>query len=140
MIINLIKKQKGYEVIKEFHKKYGSFENLEKLYKDTGSNLFLVDLENWKIFQENPDETLESMEIKIADKLILTEIELKILDLIKNENPKSIRELARFLDKDIKIIHPKIKNLEKTGLLELKDGVKNSKIPVMNYDKIEITI
>jgi predicted transcriptional regulator len=32
-------------------------------------------------------------------------MELKILDLIKNEHPKFIRELARFLNKD-KIIHP----------------------------------
>jgi len=140
MIITLSKKQKGHEIIKEFKDKYRTIENLEKLYKDTGNNLFLVDLENWNLFKDNPDEPVESMEIKIVDKLILTDFEIKILDLIKNENPKSIRELARFLNKDIKIVHPKIKNLEENGLLELKDGVKNSKIPVMNYDRIEIAI
>jgi DNA-binding MarR family transcriptional regulator len=140
MIITLIKTQKGHEVIKEFTEKYKNMENLEKLYKDTGNPLFLVDLENWDFLKDNLDETLDSMEIKIADKLVLTEIELKILDLIKNENPKSIRELARFMDKDIKLVHPKIKVLEETGLLELKDGIKNSKVPYLNYDKIEIAI
>jgi len=140
MIIKLIKKQKGHEVIKEFTNNYGNKENLLKLYKETENPLYLVDLDNWETFKDNPDEILESMEIKIANKLILTDIELKILDLIKNEHPKSIRELARFLDKDIRIIHPKIKELEKQGLIELKDGVKNSKVPYLNYDKIEIAI
>ena len=139
-MITLIKKQKGYEVIKEFKEKYKNIENLEKLYKDTGNPLYLVDMDNWELFKDNPDETLESMEIRVPNKLVLTDLEIKMLDLIKKENPKSIRELARFLDKDIKIVHPKIKNLEETGLLELKDGVKNSKIPVLNYDKIEIAI
>jgi DNA-binding Lrp family transcriptional regulator len=139
-MITLIKTQKGHEVVKEFIEKYKNMENLEKLYKDTGNPLFLVDLENWDFLKDNPDETLDSMEIKIINNLVLTEIELKILNLVKNEHPKSIRELARFLEKDIKIVHPKIKSLEKTGLLELKNGAKNSKIPVMNYDKIEIAI
>jgi len=40
----------------------------------------------------------------------------------------------------VRIIHPKIKELEKQGLIELVDSVKNSKIPVLNYDKIEIAI
>ncbi|MCL2114952.1 MAG: hypothetical protein FWH29_01890 [Methanobrevibacter sp.] len=61
------------------------------------------------------------------------------MDFIKNQKLQSIRELARFLDKDIIIIHPKIKELEKQGLIELKEGVKNSKIPYLNYDKIEIS-
>uniref|UniRef100_UPI00373FD27A HVO_A0114 family putative DNA-binding protein n=1 Tax=Methanobrevibacter cuticularis TaxID=47311 RepID=UPI00373FD27A len=51
-----------------------------------------------------------------------------------------MRELARFLNKDVKIIHPKIKELEQEGLIELKTGDKNKKRPVLNYDKIEIAI
>jgi len=140
MIISLIKKQKGYDVIKEFTEKYGSLKELERLYKETGNNLFLVDYENWKFLKDNPDEYLERGEITVTNKLVLTDQEIQILDFIKNEHPQSIRELARFLDKDIRIVHPKIKTLEETGLIELKDGVKNSKIPVMNYDKIEIAI
>ncbi|KZX11074.1 HVO_A0114 family putative DNA-binding protein [Methanobrevibacter curvatus] len=122
MIITLVKKEKGHEVIKEFTKKYESIKELERLYKETGNNLFLVDLENWKYLKENPNEEIERGEIKITNKLILTESELEILDFIKNEKPKSIRELARFLNKDIKIIHPKIKELEQIGLIELKES------------------
>jgi hypothetical protein len=46
MIITLIKKQVGHEVIKEFENKHGSIKELEKLYKDTGPPLFIVDYEN----------------------------------------------------------------------------------------------
>jgi DNA-binding MarR family transcriptional regulator len=140
MIISLIKKEKGYEVIKEFSKKYGSVNELERLYKKTGNNLFLVDLENWKYLKKNPDEEIERGEIKVTNKITLSELELEILDFIKNEKPKSIRELARFLNKDIKSIHPKIKELEREGLIELKKGNKNSKIPYLNYDEIKIDI
>ena len=140
MIITLTKKQKGHDVIDEFTKKYGTMEDLERLYKDTGNPLFLVDYENWKFLKDNPDETLTSGITRVTNKVNISDYELEILDFIKNQHPQSIRELARFLDKDIRIIHPKIKDLEKQGILELKDGNKNSKVPVLNYDKIEIAI
>lgn len=140
MMLTLIKKQKGTEVLKEFEEKYGNINELERLYKETGNNLFLVDYENWKYFKDNPDEELESAITRITNKLVLSDVEMRILDFIKNEHPKSIRELARFLDKDIKVIHPKMKELEKQGLIEFKEGNKNSKIPVLNYDEISIAI
>ena len=140
MIISLIKKQKGNEFIKEMENKYGSMKEAKRLYKDTGNPLFLVDYENWKYMKENPDEEIERGVTRVTNKLTITDQELEILDFIKNEHPQSIRELARFLNKDIKLVHPKIKALEETGLIELKDGVKNSKIPILNYDKIEIAI
>jgi DNA-binding Lrp family transcriptional regulator len=139
-MITLIKKQKGHEVIKEFIEKYGTMEDLEKFYKDTGNPLFLVDLENWDFLKDNPDETLTSGIARVTNKINVSDYELEILDFIKNQKPKSIRELARLLDKDIRIVHHKIKELEKQGLIELVEGVKNSKIPVRNYDKIEIAI
>jgi len=99
-----------------------------------------VDLENWKYLKKNPEEEIERGEIKVTNKITLTETELEILNFIKNEKPESIRELARFLDKDIKSIHPKIKELEEEGLIELKKGSKNRKIPFLNYDEISISI
>jgi DNA-binding MarR family transcriptional regulator len=140
MIITLTKKQNGKEVLKEFENKYKSIKELERLYKETANPLFLVDYENWKYFKDNPDEELESAVTRVTNKLSLTDMKLEILDFIKNENPKSIRELARFLNKDIKIIHPKVKELEDEGLIELKEGSKNSKIPYLNYDEITIAI
>jgi len=140
MIITLIKKQKGHEAVKDYEKKYGSIKEAERLYKQTANPLFLVDLENWKYLKDNPDEEIESGITRVTNKLTLTDMELEILDFIKNEQPKSIRELARFLNKDIKSIHPKIKELEEEGLIELKKGTKNRKIPYLNYDEISITI
>ena len=139
-MITLTKKQNGYEVIKEFTEKYGTIDELERLYKETWNNLFLVDYENWKYLKDNPDETLTSGITRITNKVNVSDYELEIFDFIKNQKPQSIRELAKFLNKDIRVIHPKIKELEKQGLIELKDGVKNSKIPYLNYDKIEIAI
>jgi len=52
MIIKLIKKQKGHEVAKDYEKKYGSIKELERLYKESANNLFLVDLENWKYLKK----------------------------------------------------------------------------------------
>ena len=140
MIITLIKRQKGYEVIKEFTEKYESIKDLERLYKETGNVLFLVDLENWKYLKENPAEEIERGKTTETNNLILTEYELEIMDYIKNEHPQSIRELARFLNKDIKSIQPKIKQLEEEGLIKLEKGTKNRKIPYLNYDEISIAI
>jgi predicted transcriptional regulator len=44
------------------------------------------------------------------------------------------------IHKDITTVQKKINNLEKEWMIELKKGSKNSKIPVLNYDKIEIAI
>jgi DNA-binding MarR family transcriptional regulator len=140
MIITLIRKLKGNVVLKELEEKYGSFKELERLYKETGNMLMLIDLENWKYFQENPDETLEQGKSIITDQLTLTNSELNLLNIIKKEQPKSIRDLARKIDKDVSMIHPKVKELEQEGLIELKEGDKNSKIPIVSFDEIKIAI
>lgn len=140
MIITLTKKQKGKDLIKEYENKYGSIKELERLYKETGNPLFVIDYENWNYYKNNPNEENEQSVSRVTNKLTLTDVKLEILDFIKNQHPKSIRELARFLDKDVKLIHPKIKELEQEGLIELKEGDKNKKMPILNYDKIEIAI
>jgi DNA-binding MarR family transcriptional regulator len=139
-MITLTKEQKGSEIIKEFEDKYISHDHLEELYKQTGNNLYLVDLNNWDYFIDHPEETLEKSKILVTNNPNLSELKLKILDFIKNEKPESIRELSRMIKKDVGIIHPKIKEMEKEGLIELKEGNKNSKIPYLSYDKIEIAI
>ena len=48
---------------------------------------------------------------------------MKLLSLIKHNKPTSKRKLAKLMNKDISAVQPKIKNLEKEGLLSLKDGV-----------------
>jgi hypothetical protein len=44
------------------------------------------------------------------------------------------------IHKDISTIQPKIKKMEEKRLLKLKTGIKNSEIPAVTYDKIEIAV
>jgi len=140
MIIFLIKEQSSEDYIKEMEKKYESIEKLNEVFKKTKRSVFHVDLENWKYLIENPDEMIKIEETIFTDNLNLGETEIEILNMIKDRTPKSIRELAKITKKDISTIQPKVKKMEKEGLIELKEGNKNSKIPVVNYDKIEIVI
>jgi predicted transcriptional regulator len=100
----------------------------------------LVDLEDWKYHLEHPDAPVKQGKTIITDKLTIGKLEMELLNFIKNEKPQSIRELARMIHKDIRTVHPKVKELEKEGLIEFKKGPKNKKIPVMSYDKIEIAV
>ncbi|GAA5818868.1 MAG: winged helix-turn-helix transcriptional regulator [Methanobrevibacter sp. CfCl-M3] len=140
MIITLTKKQKAINSIHTFEKEYGSIERLRKAQEETGSMKMLVDLENWEYYLKNPEEEVFESKSIVTNKIALTDLKMEILDFIKKEKPKSIRELSRMIDKDVGIIHPKVKELEQDGLIEFKTGVKNSKIPYLNYDEITIVI
>lgn len=140
MIITLTKEQKGMDAIKEMEETYGSFNDLKRLYEKTNNMNMLVDMENWEYLLENPDETIEESTSIVTNKLTLTDLEMELLDFIKKEKPQSIRELARMIHKDVSIIQPKIKELEKEGLINIKEGSKNRKIPYLNYDKITVSI
>ena len=139
--IKLTKTITGKELNDKFEKKYGSIQKLEKmLEKDPENMLLFSDLEDWKFFGKYPDETINEGRTILTDTLTLTNLEIELLNFIKNENPKSIRELARMIHEDVSNTQRRISRLEKEGLLELKQGSKNSKIPTLNYDKIEIAI
>jgi hypothetical protein len=139
MRITLTRQVTGEELIQGFKKVYGSIPELEKLYENNLDNLKLyTDLEDWKYFLENPDEIIEDGKTIIDDKLVLGKYELELIDLIRNGKPESIYELAMMIKWDLKTIYPKIIQLEKYELIELKSGPKRTKIPVVKYDKIEI--
>ena len=140
MIITLIKEQTTEEYDKQMKAKYGSMEKLETLLEKTPKNILYADLENWKLLLENPEEPIRLEEIIITDKISIGENETQILNIIKNENPRSIREIATKVKKDPANITNKINLLAEEGLISFKKGLKNSKIPVLNYDKIEIAI
>ena len=140
MIISLVKEETSQEYDKKMTKKYGSIEKLEKTFKKTPKNLLHVDLVNWQFLKENPEETIKFEEIIMSDTLNIGNNEIELLNIIKNENPKSIREIANKIKKDPANTTNKINLLAKEGLISFKKGLKNSKMPVLNYDKIEIAI
>ena len=72
MIITLVKKQSGWEFIKEMELTYKSISELEKTFKRTNDMKIYVDLENWKYYMDNPDEMIEITESLITNKLLLS--------------------------------------------------------------------
>ena len=137
MIITLVKKQTGLGFISEMEDIYKSINELEKLFKRTNNMKMYVDLENWRYYKENPDETIETTESLVTNKLSLSDLDLIILNTIKHEKPRSIRDLANKINKDVSNIQPKVKKLEKEGFIKFEDGIKNSKIPYLTFDEIK---
>jgi hypothetical protein len=141
MRITLVKEINGKELVQEFEKTYESRERLEKLYERNPENMkVFIDLEDWNYYKDHPDEIITQTKGIITQNLTLGKLELELLNFIKNNHPQSIRELAEMIHKDIRTVHPKVKELEKEGLIELKKGPKNRLAPVLNYDKIQIEV
>ena len=140
MIITLVKKQKGISFINEMERTYNSLEELEKLYERTGNMKLYVEMENWKYYLKHPEEEIEITESLVNKEINLSEFDLDILNAIKHENPKSIRDLANKIDKDVSNVQPKVHRLAKNGFISLKKGRKNSIIPYLNYDTIRLEI
>ncbi len=140
MIITLVKKESGFDFIKKMEEQYNSIEELEKLFERTNNMKFYVDLENWNYYKDNPTDTIEYSESLVSNEIKLSQLDLSILNVIKYEKPKSIRELALLLDKDVSNIQPRIHKLKDMGYIQLKNGNKNNKIPYLNYDLIKVEI
>jgi predicted transcriptional regulator len=73
---------------------------------------------------------------------ILSEERLRILKTIKKEHPKSIYELAKLLNRDIKNTFDDVQFLAQIGLIVLKKTKEGREktIPEVNYDRILLEI
>ncbi len=141
MILKLVKELKGSEFVQKMQEKYGDMGNLERLMaRDPENVLYPLDKEDWLYHLEHPEATVKESETIFLKDLKIDMSDLKLLDVIKNEHPRSIRDLARILEKDIKSVQPRVKRLADEGLLKLEHGPKNAKKPVVNFTKIEIEI
>src|SRR3972149_1997272 len=72
----------------------------------------------------------------------LTPKRLELLHLIKEKHPKSLQELARLANRDMKSIVTDIDILEGLDLIDMnrkKEGRRES-IPTVEYDRIELEI
>jgi len=139
--IKLVRKFKGKELVEDLETRYKSLDNLIKVFKKDRTNAKLhMDLDNWLYFSENPNEEVEQGKTIYTNTKDIQTLELELLGLIKEYQPKSIRELAKLTNRDLTTIQRKVNKLNENGLIKLIDGPKNSKIPSLNYDKIEIDI
>ena len=138
--ITLIRNIKGKDLIKEYEQKYGSLEKLKKEYEKDGDMIMEIDIEDWEYFKDHPDENMNQKTI-LYNFEGLPSPDLNLLNLIKNKKPKSITELAKMMNKDAGNVTKQVNKLKEAGLIEIEEGnAKNIKIPVINYDKIEIAI
>lgn len=71
----------------------------------------------------------------------LTPLRLELTQAIVGQQPTSMREVARLVDRDISDVHADLKRLEVLGILELEEGGPNGAIqPTVPFDKIEMHI
>ena len=78
-----------------------------------------------------------------AFRRVMTPERLKILHVIREEQPKSIYELAKLLGRDRRNVIKDLEILEMLGLVEFeeeKHGKRRSRRPVVPYDEIEVSI
>lgn len=139
--VTMVRKIKGKDKIRELEEKYGTFQNLNKLFENDDENMLVYsDIEDWEYFIEHPDEDLEEGKTIFLENVNMGQIELELIKLIKVKSPKSISELAKLINKDVSATQRKVNTLEKEGLIDFERGSKNRKIPIITYDKIEIAI
>ena len=131
----------GKEKIKELEGKYGSLKNLKRKYKNDTENVLLYsDLEDWKYFLKHPKEDLEEGKTIFLEDLNINKRDFELIKIIKDKKPNSISELAKLMGKEVSFVQKKVNILKKEGLIDFKYGTKNRKIPIVNYDKLEISI
>lgn len=141
MRIKFVKELKGKEKIKEFEAKYGSVRKLEEFSKRNPEDpLAQLDLEDWKYLAEHPGSNVVEGELRVSGEPPLTKNELNILSAIKNQDPRSIRELARKLGKDVKNVYNSVMELSELGLVEIEKGPKRALKPRLKYNKIVVEI
>ena len=141
MRLVLIKEQNGKKFVEELEREYGSLGKLQRLLQEhPDDNLYKLDYHDWLYNLRHPDEIIKTMEVVYLKDESIKLSDLNILDAIKNKKPKSIRNLSQVMHKDLSHTQNIVKRLTEEGLIRLEEGPKNSKIPIVNYDKIEIEI
>lgn len=89
---------------------------------------------------ERPDE-YHGVSLNNADELgrLLSAKTVELLRIIAREEPDSIRELCRLVDRDISQVSDDLAELEALGIVELhRDG--RAKRPRFEYDEIDIRV
>jgi predicted transcriptional regulator len=74
---------------------------------------------------------------------VLSNEKARILNILKNEEVKSIYDLARRLGRDFKAVHSDLKVLERFGFIEFhseKNGQRESLKPVLIVEELRLVI
>lgn len=64
---------------------------------------------------------------------------VELLRTVAREEPSSIREVARLVDRDVRQVHDNLWTLGQLELVEFDRGGRSHR-PVVDYDRVEISI
>jgi hypothetical protein len=139
--ITLIREFKGKDLVNEFEKQYGSMDKIKRVFeRGKGNSKLKLDLEDWNYFLKHPNKKVRETKVIYTENPEITIKDISLISFIKNQKPQSIKELADLAKRDISTVQRKVTILENEGLIEIKEGTKNRKVPVFNFDKMEIAI
>jgi predicted transcriptional regulator len=92
---------------------------------------------------ETDEELDEKYVLSLPDEEALDRVlsakNLELVRTIATQEPDSVRELARLVERDIKNVSTALNQLENLGLVELEE-VGRAKKPTVWYDHVEIDI
>ena len=86
---------------------------------------------------DQPDSVTFPSESQLAR--TFNERTLELLRTITDSEPGSIRETARFVERDVKNVHEELTRLEAMGVIQFREE-EGSKRPVFPYDELVITM
>lgn len=70
---------------------------------------------------------------------LLSDARFELLETIRAENPESIRELARLVERDVSIVYKDVELLADHGIIELRSEGRNKR-PTVAYEEIHIDV
>lgn len=89
---------------------------------------------------ETPDPYFEVVFHELEDLQTVTRpTNLTVLRTVAREQPESIRETARLVDRDVRQVHRNLKELDELGVLDLEPAGQ-TKRPTVWYDTIEVDL
>lgn len=89
---------------------------------------------------EAPEPYFEAVFHEIEDLQTVTRpTSLELLRTIAREQPTSIRETARLVDRDVRQVHRNLEELEELGVIDLETEGR-TKRPTVWYDSIEVDL
>jgi len=99
----------------------------------------LDDLRRMEAGEEMADKHVLSLPDEQALERVLNAKNLELLRTIAKDEPKSVRELARLVDRDVSNVSTALNRLEEVGLVEFEqDG--RAKRPTVWYEELRLDI
>lgn len=99
----------------------------------------LEDIRRVEADEELDDEYVLSLPDEEALERVLSAKNLELVRIIATQEPESVRELARVVERDIKNVSTALNRLEEIGLVEFESEGRAKK-PSVWYDHIEIDV